>query len=371
MRVLVGAPLKQPPKQQMVADSFMHVFPIDSNTANLNREHTSGPSPEEKSIRPEGLSEIFIFCTSDFTTVSKEVHVRTRRVRLLGLEGAGKTSLFKAILSQGRLTNISNIENLLPETDVQEGISRGLCFCDSAGVNLQELNMEATRFRDELWAGIRDLNRKTDLIVLVHNLSHRIPRSNNSNGSQPKPALSLLLDEAKSLGIPWVLAVTNKFSVSAHQQKEAIGAVIQSYQASPRTTCVINSCPYVMPSAGASTGDADERMSAQKLIYAPINLVRRPFRKKEIILPVEGVNSLRQVVHHALRTHEEAAFQELARDRLLVEMTRERAMAMDASRDSQAKANSLTSAAVGASLGAGLGLVLAVVMGAASALRKP
>ncbi|ONH92731.1 hypothetical protein PRUPE_8G192400 [Prunus persica] len=371
MRVLVGAPLKQPPKQQMVADSFMHVFPIDSNTANLNREHTSGPSPEEKSIRPEGLSEFFIFCTSDFTTVSKEVHVRTRRVRLLGLEGAGKTSLFKAILSQGRITNISNIENLLPETDVQEGISRGLCFCDSAGVNLQELNMEATRFRDELWAGIRDLNRKTDLIVLVHNLSHRIPRSNNSNGSPPKPALSLLLDEAKSLGIPWVLAVTNKFSVSAHQQKEAIGAVIQSYQASPRTTCVINSCPYVMPSAGARTGDADERMSAQKLIYAPINLVRRPFQKKEIILPVEGVNSLRQVVHHALQTHEEAAFQELARDRLLVEMAREHAMAMDASRDSQAKANSLTSAAVGASLGAGLGLVLAVVMGAASALRKP
>lgn len=86
MRVLVGAPLKQPPKQQMVADSFMHVFPIDSNTANLNREHTSGPSPEEKSIRPEGLSEFFIFCTSDFTTVSKEVHVRIRRVRLLGLE---------------------------------------------------------------------------------------------------------------------------------------------------------------------------------------------------------------------------------------------------------------------------------------------
>ncbi|PQQ13795.1 uncharacterized protein Pyn_00039 [Prunus yedoensis var. nudiflora] len=343
--------VEKPPKQQMVADSFMHVFPIDSNTANLNREHTSGPSPEEKSIRPEGLSEFFIFCTSDFTTVSKEVHVRTRRVRLLGLEGAGKTSLFKAILSQGRITNISNIENLLPETDVQEGISCGLCFCDSAGVNLQELNMEATCFRDELWAGIRDLNRKTDLI--------------------PKPALSLLLDEAKSLGIPWVLAVTNKFSVSAHQQKEAIGAVIQSYQASPRTTCVINSCPYVMPSAGASSGDADERMSAQKLIYAPINLVRRPFQKKEIILPVEGVNSLRQVVHHAVRTHEEAAFQELARDRLLVEMARERAMAMDASRDSQAKANSLTSAAVGASLGAGLGLVLAVVMGAASALRKP
>ncbi|KAM1044278.1 hypothetical protein FF1_035392 [Malus domestica] len=377
MRVLIGAPLKQPPKHQMEADSMMHVYSaIDSNTANLNREHTSGPFHEEKSMRPEGLSEFFIFCTSDFTTVSKEVHVRTRRVRLLGLEGAGKTSLFKAILSQGRITHITNIENLLPETDAQEGISLGVCFCDSTGVNLQELNLEATRFRDELWTGIRDLNRKTDLIVLVHNLSHRIPHFNHSNGSQQKPALTLLLDEAKSLGIPWVLAVTNKFSVSAHQQKAAIDAVVQSYQASPRTTGVINSCPYVTPSAastnlswGATTGDADGRMGAQSLFFAPINFVKRPFQKKEIILPVEGVNSLRQVVHHVLRSHEEAALQELARDRLLVEVARERAIAMG--RDSQAKSNSLTSAAVGASLGAGLGIVLAVVMGAASALRKP
>ncbi|XP_048429729.1 uncharacterized protein LOC103927115 [Pyrus x bretschneideri] len=380
LRVLVGAPLKQPPKYQMEADSMMCVFSsIDSNTANLNREHTSGPFDEEKSIRSEGLSEFFIFCTSDFTTVSKEVHVRTRRVRLLGLEGAGKTSLFKAMLSQGKITNITNItniENLLPETNAQEGISRGLYFCDSAGVNLQELNLEATRFRDELRTGIRDLNQKTDLIVLVHNLSHRIPHLNLSNGSQQKPALTLLLDEAKSLGIPWVLAVTNKFSVSAHQQKAAIDDVVQSYQASPSTTAVINSCPYVMPSAastnlswGATTGDADGRMGAQSLLFAPINFVKRPFQKKEIILPVEGVNSLRQVVHHVLRSHEEAGLQELARDRLLVEVARERAIAMR--RDSQAKSNSLTSAAVGASLGAGLGIVLAVVMGAASALRKP
>lgn len=62
---------------------------------------------------------------------------------------------------------------------------------------------------------------------------------------------------------------------------------------------------------------------------------------------------------------------ELARDRLLLELARERAAAMDANLDSQAKSSSLSAATVGASLGAGLGLVLAVVMGAASALRKP
>jgi len=54
----------------------------------------------------------------------------------------------------------------------------------------------------------------------------------------------------------------------------------------------------------------------------------------------------------------------------MVGLAREQAMVIEASRDAQAKASSLTAAAVGASLGAGLGIVLAVVMGAASALRK-
>ncbi|XP_023874497.1 uncharacterized protein LOC111987036 [Quercus suber] len=379
MRVLVGAPLRQPPKHQIVADPLMPLFSsIDSNAAHLNHENTSGSFRDEKIIRPEGLNDFFVFCTSDFATVSKEVHVRTRRVRLLGLEGAGKTSLLKAILSQSRVNTNANVENKLPESDDQEGIAGGLCYCVSAGVNLQDLNREVSRFRDELWMGIRDLSRKTDLIVLVHNLSHKIPRYNHSDLSQQKPVLSLLLDEAKSLGIPWVLAITNKFSVSAHQQKAAIDAVVQAYQASLSSTGVINSCPYVMPgvasaslSWGATGGDSDGRMGAQKLIFAPINLVRRPFQKKDIVLSVEGVASLCQLIHRVLRSQEEDSFQELAKDRLMVELAREQAMVIEASRDAQAKASSLTAAAVGASLGAGLGIVLAVVMGAASALRKP
>jgi len=54
-----------------------------------------------------------------------------------------------------------------------------------------------------------------------------------------------------------------------------------------------------------------------------------------------------------------------------MELAREQALSIEASRDARAKENSLNSAAVGASVGAGLGLVLAIVMGAASALRKP
>lgn len=87
IRVLVGAPLRRPPKHQIVADSLMPMFSsIDSDTVKINREHNMASSHQEKYIRPEGLNDFFIFCTSDFATASKEVHVRTRRVRLLGLE---------------------------------------------------------------------------------------------------------------------------------------------------------------------------------------------------------------------------------------------------------------------------------------------
>jgi hypothetical protein len=124
------------------------------------------------------------------------------------------------------------------------------------------------------------------------------------------------LDEAKCLGIPWVLAITNKFAVSAHHQKAAIDAALKAYQVAPSSVEVINSCPYVMPGfAGASlswestNAEPDKRVGAQKLLFAPINFVRRPFQKREIVLQVEGVNALCQQIHRVLRSHEESSFQ--------------------------------------------------------------
>lgn len=166
-----------------------------------------------------------------------------------------------------------------------------------------------------MWKGIRDLSQKTDLVILVHNLSHRIPRYGQSKAS-PQPALSLLLDEAKTVGIPWVLAITNKFSVSAHEQKTSINGVLQAYQASPTLTEVVNSCPYVMPTSvgvelswRAEDTVPDRNSVGRRLIFAPLNLVRRPFRRKPSILPVDGVTSLCQLVHRVLRNNEEAALQ--------------------------------------------------------------
>ncbi|XP_016541816.2 uncharacterized protein LOC107842470 isoform X4 [Capsicum annuum] len=377
MQVLVGGPLRRPPKHHMVEDIPMFSS-IDSSYVDTKWKQNVFKVEGRNVVLPDGLDDFVIYCTTDFSTVWKEVNMRTRRVRLIGLEGSGKTSLLKAILDRGRSALTESIENLNADDDVQEGIAGGLCYSDSAGINLQNLNMEATHFRDELWKGIRDLCKKTDLIILVHNLSHRIPHYKESNALQPQPAMCLLLNEAKSLGIPWILAITNKFSVSAHQQKAAINSVLKAYQASPSTTEVINSCPYVMPSAAGAPQswykegkDPEGLIGVQKLIFAPLELVRRPFQKKASVLPIDGVSALCELVHRILRSHEEAALLEFARDRLFVELARERAVAADAIQDSQAKANSLNAAAVGASLGAGLGLVLAVVMGAASALRKP
>lgn len=53
------------------------------------------------------------------------------------VQGAGKTSLFKAILSKGKKYTASAGESLQPEADTKEGIVGGLCYMDSAGVNLQ------------------------------------------------------------------------------------------------------------------------------------------------------------------------------------------------------------------------------------------
>lgn len=381
IRVLVGAPMRRPPKHQMGSDPLMPVFP------NLNESEPVTQNKKEVATAYEGqftcsnglINNFVIFCTSDFTTVSKEVHVRTRRVKLVGLEGAGKTSLLKAILAQGKpITRISD-ESLHLEVNVHEGFAGGLCYSDSAGVNLQELNVETSRFRDELWAGIRDIKRKTDMIIVVHNLSHRIPQYSHSDQAQQKPALSFLLDEAKALGIPWVLAITNKFSVSSDQQKAAIDAVLKAYEVSPTAASVINSCPYVMPHTIASNvsiprseGEySDGGLIGQRLILGPVNFVRRPFQKKTNVLNIEGVTSLIQLVHGVLRSHEEASLQELAQDKLTLELAIEHGMAVNPSKNYQAKETSLTAAAVGASVGAGLGIVLAVVMGAASSLRKP
>jgi ABC-type nitrate/sulfonate/bicarbonate transport system permease component len=64
-------------------------------------------------------------------------------------------------------------------------------------------------------------------------------------------------------------------------------------------------------------------------------------------------------------------WQDLANERLAIELAREKEASLSIGQNPPKHDNSMTAAAVGASVGAGLGLVLAIVMGAASALRKP
>ncbi|XP_062223308.1 uncharacterized protein LOC133922131 [Phragmites australis] len=371
MRILVGHPLKQPPNY--ISEDFM--VPVITGV-------DSSPDFGFESLFEDkgcckGLNGFLIYGTSDFVTICKEVYVRTRRVRLLGLEGAGKTSLLKAMLGQVKERNSAVLECI--HVDLHgKGISNGLCYLDSTTVNLQELPSEVMRFKEELQLGIHDVSRKTDLVIVVHNLAHRIPQYYQSNTSQPQPALSLLLNEAKALGIPWILAITNKFSVSAHEQNTLISSAMEAYQASPETTRVVNSSPFLMPSAsnslqpvGTTTGNLANKDHSDRSVYRPVNFALSPFQRKDIVMHVEGVTALRQLVHQVVLDNEEPAFEDLARERLSLDLAREKAASLQEKQRPPKRDSSVTAAAVGASLGAGLGIVMAVIMGAASALRKP
>ncbi|XP_020111587.1 uncharacterized protein LOC109726422 [Ananas comosus] len=378
MRVLIGAPLKRSPKFPVAEDSLFPIYPPVVECSNSTPECESRSFFQDRRRCCDGLDGFVIYCTTDFTTVCKEVHVRTRRVRLLGFEGAGKTSLFRAML-QFRQRNNGNIESICPYMDAQEGVAGGLCYADSAGVNLQELNSEAIKFREELQMGLRDLAKKTDLIILVHNLSQKIPRYHHPNASKPQPALSLLLNEAKALNIPYVLALTNRFSVSAHQQNTLIASAMEAYEASADTTQVINSSPFfiasnasaVQPMTSANELSGRKEAGSPRSVFAPLSLSLLPLQRRAGVMPIEGVGAFRGLVHRVLRSNEEMAFQELVEERLSLELAKEKQVLTDAMHEPQKKSGSISAAAVGASLGAGLGLVMAVVMGAASALRKP
>ncbi|KAG0533023.1 hypothetical protein BDA96_04G156400 [Sorghum bicolor] len=371
LRILVGQPLKQPPNY--ISEAFMvPVMTGADSTPDFGFESLF----EDKDCCT-GFSGFLIYGTSDFVTVCKKVYVRTRRVRLLGLEGAGKTSLLKAMLGQVKERNSAVLECI--HVDLHgKGISSGLCYIDSTTVNLQELPLEVGRFKEELSLGLHDISRKTDLVIAVHNLAHRIPQYQQSNTSQPQPALSLLLDEAKALSIPWILAISNKFSVSAHEQNTLISSAMEAYQASPEMTKVVNSSPFLMPSARNSlqrirsaAENSGNKDPANRSAYLPVNFALSPFQRKDVVMHVEGVSALRQLVHQVVLNNEEQAFEELARDRLLQELAREKAASLQMKQKPPKRDGSVTAAAVGASLGAGLGIVMAVIMGAASALRKP
>ncbi|KAF0934866.1 hypothetical protein E2562_028869 [Oryza meyeriana var. granulata] len=224
MRILVGHPLKQPPNY--TSEDFM--VPVVAVTESNPIDYGFDSLFEDKGCC-KGLNEFLIYGTSDFVTICKEVYVRTRRVRLLGLEGAGTTSLLKALLGQFKERSKAVLECI--HVDLHgKGVSNGLCYVDSTAVNLQ---------------------------------------------------------------------------------------------------------------------------------------------RKDIVMHVEGVTALRQVVHQVIRSNEEPAFEELARERLSLELEREKAASLQAKQKPQKRDGSVTAAAVGASLGAGLGIVMAVIMGAGSALRKP
>lgn len=85
MRIFIGPPLKQPPKYPVIDDSLRPSFSI-AERASLGPDCSIESSSEDGKLCSGNFDTFIVYCTSDFLTVCKEVHVRTRRVRLLGFE---------------------------------------------------------------------------------------------------------------------------------------------------------------------------------------------------------------------------------------------------------------------------------------------
>ncbi|KAG0584295.1 hypothetical protein KC19_3G200400 [Ceratodon purpureus] len=366
MRIRIGDPLQQSSSEQersalLTSEQTMNEV-IDGSSGSL---YDMGEGSRSSSFEVDGLGEVTIFCSTDFMTTSREVAMRLRRVRLMGFEGAGKTSLYFALLGGEGMMLAHNFGGMLPDLDWREGVVGGVSYIDGPGVNLQDLPGDAQRLQKELAVKVGPNSKKIDMVILVHNLAHKIPQMRASS----RPALALLMDEVTAAGVPFILTITNKFAVSADRRQIATQGVLDTYQVPPTRSVVVNSCPHVVHGVVTDTLVENEGggWQPQRLITGSMNLVQRPFRKKEVVQPSQGIENLQALVHSVLLEQEEAAMKEFSKQVLAYEDAKE----MDKLEAFSQGRDRFAGATTAAGIGAGFGLVIAFVVGAANSLRKP
>ena len=366
MRIRIGDPLQQSASEQeslalLTSEQTMNEV-FDASGGSL---YDMGEGSRSSNFEVDGLGEVTIFCSTDFMTTSREVAMRLRRVRLLGFEGAGKTSLYFALLGGEGMTLAHNFGGMLPDMDWREGVVGGVSYIDGPGVNLQDLPGDAQRLQRELAVKSGPNCKKLDMVILVHNLAHKIPQMRASS----RPALALLMDEVTAAGVPFILTITNKFAVSADRRQIATMGVLETYQVPPNRSVVVNSCPHVVHGVVTDTLVEKEEGAGwqpQRIIAGSMNLVQRPFRKKEVVQSSEGIETLQALVHSVLLEHEEAAIKEFSKQVLAYENAKE----MD-KLESISQRDRFAGATTAAGIGAGFGLVIAFILGAANSRRRP
>lgn len=93
------------------------------------------------------------------------------------MQGAGKTTLLKAILNKCKQSTAA-FEDVVSEVDVQEGIAGGLCYCDSAGINMQVFSFSSLfSFCFFLQSGLYFMHLvifKMLLLYIIHGRKSRI-----------------------------------------------------------------------------------------------------------------------------------------------------------------------------------------------------
>ncbi|EFJ36673.1 hypothetical protein SELMODRAFT_403271 [Selaginella moellendorffii] len=164
MRICISAPLSAKPDVEEVV--------VDSEGVKI------------VNISVEGLSQATILCSTNFVTSSKSVSMKLRWWH-------GK--VLERQWARWWHSMSTDINNFFPDIECHESISCGVGYIDVIGVNLQLKN-------DLL---IADLYKSLDLVVLVHNLAHKIPRLQQQAADHSQPALGTLLDEITAAELAW------------------------------------------------------------------------------------------------------------------------------------------------------------------------
>lgn len=168
---------------------------------------------------------------------------------------------------------------------------------------------------------------------------------------------------------------------------------MEIYGISADRTVIVNSQPYSIYGSGTLTaeeimkavelaraaevaGEKDEGKGRNlpRLMQMPLEFMQRSFKRREAVLPVEGVKELQNLIHKTLKGKEEMALEGVTKAALKREMaikackSSSRRREKDGSTDSEFQDMTKT-AAVGALVGSSLGIAVTIFVAITKILK--
>ena len=243
-------PHQQPPNELLISGtsarhrwwfpSFMQLNNLDLLADTPDRHLDSSRSSQQYARfsipLPAGDIEsdaISLTIANDFVSSESRASIDFLQVRLIGPEGAGKTQLFSALA--GIELAESTVAQVVPDP-AHRAARRGMIrFVDPPGLQLQRYELESKRLM-----ALLSSDRGPNLILLVHNLAHKIAWNRATN----RPQFLDVIQCAKQHNIPVFLVLTNKHSVSSEKREAIVKQVAALYEIEAPRCFVVNSYPF-------------------------------------------------------------------------------------------------------------------------------